>query len=446
MKIAQIIDFFIHGSRKEDPDEYHKARMFVRASLLTSMFSTTYIWLSVFFEYDKGVYLMALNVVGFLLLPLLGRTRLPISILGNMYVSIGAFAVLVLTYYSGGLWSAIYPWIISIPVLALLVVNKLSGIVWGVISFSFMVWYGVLELNQVVLPVEYNPELRSLWFVSIVPGLLLIIMVVSLVFQSMHTKAVKAVRSQNKELERQKEQIILQSKELEKTLEDKDHIIRILAHDLKSPLANIDIVAQLLLKSTKQQEREKLTSILGESTRKSMNLVDKVLDMAILEQDGIRVHLNELNIIKSIDEAVESLKESAKRKNIAILHEKPLEDYAVMADEFYLHQIFENLLSNAIKFSYKGEQVEIRTETNEDKVRAMVMDNGPGIKESEENQLFQRFTRLSAQPTGNESSSGLGLSLVKQYVTKINGDVWYDRSMSKGATFVVELPMANYFG
>lgn len=441
MSIASIVDFFIHDFRKSDPDQYHKARLFVRSCLLTSLFSNSYIWLSVFFQYEKGIYLMIFNVVGFLLLPLLAKTRMPITLLGNIFISVGAFAILVLTYYSGGLWSAIYPWIISIPVLALLVVNRLAGIVWGIISFCFMVWYGMLALNQVELPVEYNTEMHTLWFVSILPGLLLIIMVVSLVFEAMHTKAVREVRRQNSELEDQKEQIISQSKELEKSLEDKDHIIRILAHDIKSPLGNIEVVCKLLNETTDEEDRSKYTSILNESTKSARGLVDKVLDLAVLEQDGVMVRLKELKVLTSIESAVDSLKESADRKNITVNVEKPKKEVQVMADEFYLHQIFENLISNALKYSDKGETVDVKTIPDGNHVQVMVMDNGPGIKENEEEKLFQKFTRLSSRPTGNESSSGLGLSLVKQYVSKINGNVWYDRTMSKGATFVVELPV-----
>ena len=103
----------------------------VQGTSLTSLFSNSYIWLSVIFEFDKGIYLMVFNVIGFLILAFLAKTRIKIGVLGNIYVFVGAFAVIVLTYFSGGLWSGIYPWIISIPVLAILVVDKWSGAAWA---------------------------------------------------------------------------------------------------------------------------------------------------------------------------------------------------------------------------------------------------------------------------------------------------------------------------
>ena len=236
MNLSNLVEYFIHPSYRNNPMDYRKARLFVRACLLTSLFSTSYIWLSIYFEYPRGVNLMIFNAVGFLVLTFFIKTRLPIVLLGNLYVFIGAFAVIVLTYFSGGMWSAIYPWIISIPALALLVVNRTSSIVWAVLSLGFMVWFGILALNEVELPTEYNTSMRTLWFISILPGLLMIIMVVSLVFESVQTKTLYTLDEKNKQLLDQQETITKQSVELEKLIEEKDHIIRILAHDLKNPL------------------------------------------------------------------------------------------------------------------------------------------------------------------------------------------------------------------
>jgi hypothetical protein len=119
--------------------------------------------------------------------------------------------VLVLTWFSGGMWSAIYPWIIAIPVLGLLVVGKKSAIYWSAFSFVCMVMFGLLELNGVQLPVEYDITLRTLWFLCILPGLLLIIMVVSFKFEDSMQRALNDVESQKVTIQQQ-------SSELEKLI------------------------------------------------------------------------------------------------------------------------------------------------------------------------------------------------------------------------------------
>ena len=103
--------------------------------------------------------------------------------------------------------------------------------------------------------------------------------------------------------------------------------------------------------------------------------------------------------------------------------------------------VFENLISNALKFSNRGTQVKVLVDRTEDYVKASVIDEGPGVKPEEEHLLFQKFSLLSARPTAGENSTGIGLSLVKTYVEKLDGKIWYDGKYGKGAAFVVMLPL-----
>jgi signal transduction histidine kinase len=443
MKIAKIVDFFIHQDYRLDPLQYRKARLLVRACLLTSIFSNSYVWLSVYFEYPKGVHLMLFNVVGFLVLSFLVKTKIQLKLLAYCYVLIGAVAIIVLTYYSGGVWSAIYPWIIAIPVLALLVVDRNAGMIWTVISFSVMVWFAALAYQGVELPVEYNPELRTLWYITIVPGLLLIIMVISFVFESTQNKALQDLEDQNKILEEQKTTIAAQSEKLEILIEDKDQIIRILAHDLKNPLANITTISNILKEEKEIDQQKKFIAMIEQVSSKAQGLVNDVLEMAILEQGGIKLKNEEIEVNKAITEAMDSIVESAKRKNINVLFENGKELIKVKANKTYLHLIFENLISNAIKFSEPKTEVRISISTSNNHVQVRVMDEGPGILPDEESLLFEKFSKLSARPTDNESSTGLGLSLVKYYAEHIGGSVSYDSEASKGATFVLDLPISK---
>lgn len=439
MNFARLVDFFIHASYHEDALKLRKARLFVRACLLTSLFSNSYIWFSVLFEYDLGVYLMIFNVVGFLVLAFLVKTKLPLLLISNLYILVGGVAVCVLTYFSGGIWSAIYPWIISIPVLALLVVNRNFGIGWGILALFVMLWFGWLELQGIALPTQYNTDLKSEWFISVLPGLLLIVLVISSVFESVQTTALKNLQMQNEQLENQKATIAEQSKRLEKLIDDKDHIIRILAHDLKNPLANITTISNILKEEREIDQQKKFIAMIEKVSSQAQGLVNNVLDMATMEEGAIRLKPEELSIKDVVEEAVGSLSEQARRKGISVAVSG--DDAEVFVDHTYLLLIFENLISNALKFSAKAQKVTIELVADSKSVQVKVMDEGPGILPEEEGQLFEKFAKLSARPTAEESSSGLGLSLVKRYTEQIGGKVWYDRDASKGATFVVELPV-----
>ena len=440
MNFARLVDFFIHPSYHEDDLALRKARLFVRAALLTSLFSNSYIWFSLLFGYQLGVYLMIFNVVGFLALAFLVKTKVNLLLITNLYVLVGGVAVVVLTYFSGGIWSAVYPWVISIPVLALLVVNRAYGIAWGILSFIIMLWFGWMELQGIQLPVLYNTDLKAEWFVSVLPGLLLIILVISAVFESVQTNALRNLQKQNDQLEEQKETIAEQSKKLEKLIDDKDHIIRVLAHDLKNPLANITTISNILKEERDIDEQKKFISMIEKVSGQAQGLVSNVLNMATMEQGSIRLKPEILDVKAIVKEAIETMSEQARQKDIeiSILGASA----TVNTDPTYLFLIFENLVSNALKFSPKGTKVEVDIAAGDQNVIVKVMDEGPGIKPEEEGQLFEKFSKLSARPTGEESSSGLGLSLVKRYVKEIGGEIRYDREGAKGATFVFKLPTA----
>lgn len=387
---------------------------------------------------------MIFNVVGFLLLPLLTKTKISLNILGNLYVLIGALAVYVLTYFSGGIWSAVYPWIISVPVLALLVVNRVSGLAWGGISYLVMQWFGMLALKGEQLPIEYNPEMKTAWFVSVLPGLLLIVLFIAYVFESIQRKALTELEEKNKILNEQKETISIQSADLRKHVEEKEYIIRILAHDLKNPLSNITSLIHLMATEEKPDMREKYVEMISQSSEKSQHLINSVLEMELSDQENLKINWEDVDLKEMLKDMVEQMEMRAHKKEIKlILEDHEAQHATVKGDRTYLPLIFENFISNALKFSEYNTQVKIFIENQADHIQVKISDQGPGIREEERENLFKKFSKLSARPTDGESSSGLGLSLVKRYAELLNGRVWYEGEFGVGSTFGVEFPIVS---
>lgn len=443
MRVTALVNFFIHPSYHENSSEFRRARLFVRSCLLTSLFSITYIFSSAYFEFLLGVYLMVFNAMGFLLLPFLAKTRIPIPILGNIYVAIGAIAVVILTYFSGGMWSGTFPWIISIPLLAILVVNRASGIIWGALSFIAMQWFCILAYEGEELPLGYNLEMKTMFFMIVLPGLLLITFTIALVFEGVQRSALKEIVEKNRVLNSQKKTITNQAQLLKKNIDDRDYLIKILAHDLKNPLSNITSLTGLMGMDERNATDENFIKMIGDSARNAQDLIVRVMEMAKSDGKEVKVDIEELNIGVLINDVLAMLNEIAKKKNISLdLIDQHL-DVRVKADRMYLSLIIENLISNAIKFSNNDTLVELKIEKFEKTLHILVQDQGPGINSAEEGQLFKQFAKLSTQPTGGESSSGLGLSLVKRYAELIECNVWYDKEYTKGARFVVELEAVN---
>ena len=421
MSIHKFIDFFIQEDRFRYSNELRKARLFVRGSLLTSLFSTSYIWLSIVFQFDKGVYLMIMNMVGFIVLALLVKTKISISVLGNIFVFLGAAAVIILTYFSGGVWSAIYPWIVSIPVLAILLVNRSSGWFWSFIAFIAMIWFAYGALIGIEYPKEYNQETFVEWYVTVVPGLLLIIVFMAFVFESIQSKALS---------------------ESQQLLEEKDYIIKVLSHDLRNPLANIQSLIHLLENDNNKEDQSTYSMMIRRAVTQAQQLVNKVLELNKADQNEIRVSKEILNIKDLIQEVVKSFEDVAKQKSIEILTEFNSDINAIDSDKTFIRLVMENLISNALKFSENQTQIVITlNNTSNNFLTISVKDQGPGIRPEEEEHLFQKFTKLTSRPTAGESSTGLGLSLVKKYMELLNGTVRYEGKYGEGATFIVELPL-----
>jgi signal transduction histidine kinase len=114
----------------------------------------------------------------------------------------------------------------------------------------------------------------------------------------------------------------------------------------------------------------------------------------------------------------------------------------VRGDPEWLKVIFDNLISNAVKFSPRQSSIAITVSCQGEKALVTVKDQGPGLTPEDKKKLFGKFQRLSARPTGGESSTGLGLSIAEQLVRKAGGRIWAASETGQGSTFYVELPRA----
>jgi signal transduction histidine kinase len=255
-------------------------------------------------------------------------------------------------------------------------------------------------------------------------------MVVSMTFESSMRRALVDV-------EKQKETIEKQSGELEALVDEKDGIIGILAHDLKNPLANIGVLAKMSMDEKDPVEQKKLLAMIEKASNQAQLLVKDVLEMAELEQATLD-NLRPVDAHAIIQEVMHSFETISSNKGIRINFDGEDKTSEVLGEATYFRQVIENLISNAVKFSEAGNSIDITIEEKGRFKQIRIRDFGPGIPTDEEPRLFKRFSKLSTRPTAGESSSGLGLSLVKQYMGLMDGRVWYERPAGGGASFVVE--------
>jgi signal transduction histidine kinase len=241
--------------------------------------------------------------------------------------------------------------------------------------------------------------------------------------------------------------------------QEKNELLGVVAHDLKNPLTSILLGLESLLRSeskfTEAVRASKYQGLIAVVERMN-HIINHLLDVKTAESGLASLHLEGFDVRHSISALVHEYTERAASKEIALHWAVPQEAIMVYANEHLTLEIVDNLISNALKYSPRGSRVEVRLHSqtatsadngakNETKRRAeevvvSVQDSGPGISDSDKLRLFEKFARLSAQPTGGEHSTGLGLSIVKKLAEAMNGRVWCDSELGAGATFYVALP------
>lgn len=255
--------------------------------------------------------------------------------------------------------------------------------------------------------------------------------------------------AQKTEIENQQELILSKSLELQakneelvKLNEEKNSLVGIVAHDLRSPLASIMSGIQLIKMQPEltPAEMEQLLNPMEELLNKQLSMIARILDTEAIDSGKSNLKLQKVNINTVISKSLAQFKKVADTKSITIRAVLAPGVLFAKADPGYLEQIIDNLVSNAIKFSPPENVVIVLSEVGDDVVRIGVKDYGPGISTSDQKKLFRRFNKLSAKPTAGETTTGLGLSIVKRFVDDMNGRVWCDSDLGEGSTFWVELP------
>lgn len=227
--------------------------------------------------------------------------------------------------------------------------------------------------------------------------------------------------------------------QLKFTQEMQENFTRIVSHDLKGPLTNIRM-AQFMLRDI-MRENDQARSILDNMDATLNGMLDMIrMFLDAMDSQQLEPEIDALNLNEAILFAVEQYQLAAERKNITLTVGDC--DHKVLADRRLLRQVLSNLISNAIKFSPQGTQTQIWAEPCADMIRISVADEGPGIPEDEQSQLFSMFSKISVRPTGGESSTGLGLWIVKELTAIQGGRVGVDARVGGGSVFWIEVPAA----
>jgi signal transduction histidine kinase len=167
-------------------------------------------------------------------------------------------------------------------------------------------------------------------------------------------------------------------------------------------------------------------------------MVQNLLDANRIERGEVQVQLSQAAVGPLLSRVMDIHQPRAQSKGQRLWLEDHLPSISAWLDPDIAIQIFDNLISNAIKYSPPGSEVSVRLVRGEGGVLFELQDEGPGIGPEDQNRLFKKFSRLSAQPTAGEPSTGLGLSIVKKLAEAIHARVECQSQLGQGSTFRVE--------
>jgi signal transduction histidine kinase len=244
-----------------------------------------------------------------------------------------------------------------------------------------------------------------------------------------------------------KGRLVRQLRELNQT---KNEFLGIAAHDLRSPLGSVISFSGLLIKQLEQDrlERERAHRFLvniNTAATQMLSLVEDLLDVAAIESGRVELRLGRHNLADIVRERCALNEPAARSKGIALTAETAAAEHHVLVDRVRLGEVLDNLLGNSIKFTHSGGQVRVWCEDRGAEVAVHVADTGVGLADDE---LAKVFTgqRLSARPTGGESSTGLGLVIVRKLVEEHGGRIRVRSQRGVGTTFTLTLPFDDSDG
>ncbi len=294
---------------------------------------------------------------------------------------------------------------------------------------------GFIHLENNLTTGVFN--VRRVEILKLLSGQMAVSLENAMLYDSMEQK----VEERTQELEQQRNELRNKNVELTNLNQEKDDLINVVSHDLRSPLNQMKGLAQLILMETKNEKVTDFSEKMIDATDRLNHMITRILDISAIDAKKIELKIEQFDAIDQINQVFDSFLPTSEEKKISLQKISNVDEGLVNLDKNFFFQILENLLSNAIKFSPIRGEVNIAVYYNEKEIKIEVKDSGPGINESDQKMLFNKFQKLSAKPTAGEKSTGLGLAIVKRYVDAMGGKIWCESVVNQGATFHVEFPV-----
>lgn len=229
------------------------------------------------------------------------------------------------------------------------------------------------------------------------------------------------------------------------TTEARDQFVMTATHELRTPLTNLQAYAEALQEKDDlevEQQKEFCNVITSEANRLG-RLVDQLLTVSQMEAGSMTINRHELDMLPMIEYAADQVRGQAEQKQMELALNLSAKLPVVLGDRDKLQAALVNLVGNAIKYTPAHGQVILRCSAEDRWIRIDVEDNGPGIDDDEQNQVFDKFFRGSDTRDADTRGNGLGLAFAREIARLHGGDIKLESTLGEGSTFTLMLPIGG---
>jgi PAS domain S-box-containing protein len=247
-------------------------------------------------------------------------------------------------------------------------------------------------------------------------------------------------------LKKKEEELLAEhTKQLQKLNYTKDKFFSIIAHDLRNPFHSILGFTELLMRNYSDfddAKKQEFVGLIYESSQHAHNLLENLLQWSRTQTDRIKYNPSKQSLSRIIDETVQVLNASLKKKGL-IFSSEIQKDIFVHVDKNMIELVIRNLLSNAIKFTPSGGKISISAKDDGKFLVVSISDTGVGIDPEDLHRLFQFEEFHTTTGTAGEPGTGLGLIICQEFIKKHGGEITIKSELDKGSTFTFTLPKAE---
>lgn len=328
--------------------------------------------------------------------------------------------------------------------LVLCVVPRNQQKMWIAVNVSIIIGMHLAEyFHPEWIPNSYVSRESRFWDLSSAYVVVIIVVYYTITYLRRNYDHEKRSASEKANaIELQNRHITKQNHDLERINSEKNKLMSIIAHDLRSPLSNIQNYLELVTEyELDTAERRMVEGDLLKVTRRTIDMLGKLLVWSKAQMDGVNVKLSYVNLRDALFNTIELEKAIALKKDISLTTELNW-GIKIVADSDMLQLVIRNLISNAIKFTTAGGQISFKAKQIGSECWLIIRDSGIGMSMEKQSELFS-LQAQSTFGTDNEKGVGLGLLLCKEFTELQGGRIWVESSPGEGTAFFVSMPAGN---